>query len=344
MRSQMSRFTMILLLLCGGSAMGAPAAPKLHDVKSWLLLLNNDLTSATVAQIAASQHDMVVVDFLPSQPHHANRDMAKIVAELQRKPDGGRRIVIAYLNVGQAEDYRTYWRKGWKVGNPDWILMNDPDGWAGNFPVAYWQPGWREIVTGLAAKIAQSGFDGAYLDWVGGFQEDTVQKAARRAKTDPAAAMADLVAATGRAARAINPDFRLIGQNAAPLLENPVYLAALDGVAHESIWFTWGGTALGDCPVPRTEAEAGSAAFRDSLPPACRKAYDADPSSAMRFAGEANLVPVLSAALAAGKVIFTVDYTTKDYNRDAVAKRSRELGFRPFMGSKHLKDVQQPAP
>jgi uncharacterized protein (TIGR01370 family) len=340
----MSRIPLILLLLWGGNAMAAPAAPRLHEVKTWLLLLNNDLAPETVARIAASQHDMVVVDFLPSQPHHAGHDMAATVEVLRRKPDGGRRIVIAYLNVGQAEDYRTYWRKGWKVGSPDWILMNDPDGWAGNFPAAYWRPGWREIVTGLAGQIAGAGFDGAYLDWVGGFQEETVQKAAAGAGIDPAQAMADLVASAGQAARAVNPDFRLIGQNAAPLLTNPIYLAALDGVAHESVWFTWGGAAHGDCPIPRTEAEAASKSFRDALPPACRKAYDADPGSAMRFAGEAYLAPILSAARAAGKAIFTVDYATNQENRRAAAKKSRDYGFTPFLGTKDLKVLEPPAP
>jgi hypothetical protein len=129
-----------------------------------------------------------------------------------------------------------------------------------------------------------------------------------------------------------------------PLLENAVYLAALDGVAQESVWFTWGGAAKGDCPIPRTQDEAGSKAFRDALPPACRKAYDADPGSAMRYAGEEYLLPKLSAAQATGKTVFTVDYATTKTNREIAAKRSRDLGFRPFLGAKDLKSLEPPAP
>lgn len=320
--------------------MAGTPKPALNKVNAWLLLLNNDLSAATVAQIAASDYDMVVVDFLPSQPHHANYPIRETVAALKRKPDGGRRLAIAYLNVGQAEDYRAYWRKGWKVGAPDWILMNDPDGWVGNYPVAYWRPGWRDIVTGLAQDIAAAGFDGVYLDWVGGFQEDAVQKAAARAGLKADGEMARLVAAVGETGRSIDPEFRVIGQNAAPLLANPIYLAAIDGVAHESVWFTWGGKAKGDCPIPRSESEAGSAAFRAELSPRCRAAYDADQGSAMRYVGEAYLAPMLKSAQSAGKTIFTVDYAVTPVNRARAASNSRSFGFIPFIGSKDLKVVE----
>lgn len=103
--------------------------------------------------------------------------MAATVRALQRKPAGSRRIVIAYLNIGQAEDYRSYWRKGWRLGSPSWILARDPDGWKGNFPVAYWKPAWQDLIAGgdgLLASIAALGFDGVYLDWVGGFEDRAV--------------------------------------------------------------------------------------------------------------------------------------------------------------------------
>lgn len=340
----MRRFAAILAFLFAPFAFAKDEPVMLNHIEAWLLLLNNNLAPKTVKEIADSSHDMVVVDFLPSQPHHAAYPMRETVAALKRKPDGRRRLVIAYLNVGQAEDYRTYWTKGWKVGAPGWILMSDPDGWAGNFPVAYWRPGWRDIVTGLAMEIARAGFDGVYLDWVGGFQENTVKKAAAKDGVQADDEMAKLVEAVGGAGRAINPDFQIIGQNAAPLLANPRYLAAIDAVAHESVWFTWGGKAAGDCPIPRTEAEASSPAFRASLPPVCRAAYDKDPGSAMRFAGESYLLPMLKAAQAAGKRVFTVDYAQTLSNRTRAAQNSRSHGFVPFIGSKDLKVVEPPAP
>jgi cysteinyl-tRNA synthetase len=316
-------------------------------VNAWLLLLNNDLEGPMVEQIERSSHDMVVLDFLPSQLAQTAYPMAATVARLKRKPDGGRRLVVAYLNVGQAEDYRSYWGKGWRVGRPAWILGDDPNGWQGNFPVAYWRPEWRAIVGGLAREMAAAGFDAAYLDWVGGFEDDAVIAQAKRDGVDAQAEMAALVAHVRAQAKSIAPGFRLIGQNAATLLSRQDYVAAIDAVAQESIWYTWGGGEggpEGDCPVPRTHAEAESQAFVKGLPPACRRARASDRFSQMRFAGEEAFLPGLRLAQAAGKTIFTVDYAMSPSNRQIAASKSRALSFVPFLGRKNLSSFEPPAP
>ena len=46
------------------------------------------------------------------------------------------KLVIAHIDIGEAEDYRTYWQPGWGIENPEWIAGHDPDDWEGNFPVA----------------------------------------------------------------------------------------------------------------------------------------------------------------------------------------------------------------
>lgn len=320
----------------------------LAAVQSWLLLLNNDLAPDMVSRIAASDHDLAVIDFLPSQEWAKSYDMAGTVRALQRKPDGGRRLVIAYLNVGQAEDYRSYWRKGWKPGKPSWILSLDPDGWPGNFPVAYWNSEWQSIIAGpdsLLDKIVAAGFDGIYMDWVSGFQDDAVVAAAKRDGVDPAAEMARWIARVSLTAKAREKDFLLIGQNAAPLLANPLYLDSIDAASHETIWFAWAGEGKddpkGDCPVPASLAELSSRAYLDSLSPECRRIRDTDPGSAMRFVGEAELVPALRAAQAAGKTILTVDYALQPQNIRSAITKSRGLGFKPFVGEKDLKVFQK---
>ncbi len=324
--------------------MAKPArAQALADVREWLLLLNNDLEPATVRRISDTDLDMVVVDYLPSQPHHANYPITETLAALRRKPDGGRRLVLAYLNVGQAEDYRTYWQKNWRRGNPNWILMDDPDGWAGNFPVAYWRPEWQAIVRDLASKIAQAGFDGVYLDWVAGYQEPIVQRRASRDRVDPQAEMTRLVQAVRIQARQAAPDFLIIPQNPGPLATNHSFQAAFDGVAQESIWMTWAAGSPGtegDCPVPRTASEAQDPAFIEALPRRCRQARDSDSGSAMRFAGEEEHLPRLSSILKSGKPVFTVDYALDGAHRARIAERARLLGFKPFMGRKALNAVE----
>ena len=40
-------------------------------------------------------------------------------------------------SVGEAEDYRFYWRKGWKAGSPSFLGKENPQ-WKHNYAVRYW--------------------------------------------------------------------------------------------------------------------------------------------------------------------------------------------------------------
>ena len=42
----------------------------------------------------------------------------KTIEELKIKNNGGKRLVITYLSIGEAEDYRFYWNKK----NLNWIV------------------------------------------------------------------------------------------------------------------------------------------------------------------------------------------------------------------------------
>jgi cysteinyl-tRNA synthetase, unknown class len=314
--------------------------PRLADVRHWLLLLDNDLKPETIQTIAASDHDMVVIDDLSSSKGYSATDMAATVAALKTKPDGSRRIVIAYLNVGQAEDYRTYWHKGWRIGSPSWILGSDPDGWKGNFPVAYWQKPWQDLIVGrdgLLPSIVASGFDGVYLDWIGGFEDQSVIAAAKREGLDPRAEIIAWISRFSIEAKSLKPNFIVIGQNATTLLTDDAYLAALDAVAQEDIWFTGADGGLqGDCPVPRSQAEVGSPEFIARLSGPCLRAFKKDRGGAMHFAGESEIVPLLDLARGRNKPVFTVDYALASSNVAWVAQHSREKGFVPFVGARSL--------
>ncbi len=115
-------------------------------------------------------------------------DAAAMVAALRETPDGQRRLLLAYIDIGQAERWRTYWASDWAPptadgpGQPDFILTEDPDGWAGNYPVAFWRPEWQALWNGpdgLVAELARLGFDGVYLDWVEAYDDETVAAVAQ---------------------------------------------------------------------------------------------------------------------------------------------------------------------
>ena len=336
-----------LLAVPPAVAHDGPLTVQLSQVERWLLLLNNELDDATVNQIAASAYDMVVVDDIATLPWNANVDMASKVARLKARPAGGQRLAISYLNIGQAEDYRTYFLEGWKTQLPSWVIGADPEGWEGNFPVAYWHPEWQAILNGpngLARQIAREGFDGAYLDWAAGYHDAAVRARARRDGVDARVEMIRLILAVARSARSVNPDFILIVQNTADLVNAPEIVATADAFVQEAIWFdgTLDDDPPGDCPLPRTESEAGSHRYLASLSPPCARAYREGRAPILDFPAEQQLVPLLGQARDAGLVVFTVDYALQPANVAEAVRRSRSFGFKPFVGARSLKQYQAP--
>ncbi len=99
----------------------------------------------------------------------------KEVSSLRRKPGGGRRLVLSYLSIGEAEDYRYYWKDPWKKNPPPFLAKENPE-WKGNYKVKFWMGEWKEIIAGredgrgfktsYLKKILDAGFDGVYLDIV----------------------------------------------------------------------------------------------------------------------------------------------------------------------------------
>ena len=148
---------------------GESSIPALDDVRNWLYLIDVDLEMETVDQIVSSKHDMVVLDFIPSEANNTDYPMAEVVARLHNSAHPI--LVLAYIDIGQAEDFRAYWLPGWGIGNPEWIVGGDPDGWVGNYPVAYWHPDWQAIVFEMMDVVLAAGFDGAYLDRVDVYEE-----------------------------------------------------------------------------------------------------------------------------------------------------------------------------
>jgi len=320
--------------------------PRLADVSHWLYLIDVDLEPDVVDRIATSDHDMVVLDFIPSEEDNTDYPMAEVVTQLHDGPHP--KLVVAYIDIAEAEEYRTYWQADWRVGNPEWIAGDDPDGWAGNFPVAYWHDEWREIWLGEGGylqAILDAGFDGVYLDWVEAYSDDSVIGIAKRDGVDPLQEMIWWVGDIADFTRARRPDFIVIGQNAAELAEYNDYLAAIDAISQEQVWFDGGADndPPGDCPLPRTDAEVDTDEYRASLSRPCRHYFDSDPDSPLHVSSEEYL-HYLILAQRQGTPIFTVDYALEPENVAWVYETSRALGFVPFVSSRALDRYVEPVP
>lgn len=125
--------------------------------------------SAFVAALKNTAYDFFIIDLF----HGAAALDAADIAQLQTKPGGGSRLVICYMSIGEAEDYRYYWKSEWNTDPPQWLAEENPD-WPGNYKVRYWDPDWQAIIFGspdaYLDRIIAAGFDGVYLDIVNAFE------------------------------------------------------------------------------------------------------------------------------------------------------------------------------
>ena len=155
---------------------------------------------------------------------------------------------------------------------PDYVLARDPDGWAGDYPVAYWHDAWKDVViygtvsggayASLIDEALDSGFDGVYLDWVEGFENEAVIAAAQAAGLDPAQEMVAFIGEMRDYARARDPDFLIIQQNGVALIDDhPELPEIIDAIAQEAVWF--GGDATDDWDDPDGYDDVHEASLSD---------------------------------------------------------------------------------
>ena len=318
--------------------------PRLAKVRHWLYMIDVDLDQQAVDLVAASEHDLVVLDFIPSERGSAEFPMAEVVSQLQDGPQS--KLVLAYINIGEAEDYRTYWQDGWRPGDPGWITGLDPDGWEGNFPVAFWHPEWREIwlaESGYIEAIVAAGFDGVYLDWVEAYSDELVDRMATDAGLDARREMVSWVTDLADRARGLQPGFIVVAQNAAELADDDDYLRAIDAIAQEQVWFNGGANndPPGDCPLPATDDAVESDGYVQSLPDRCRRQYDDFPEGTLHVSSEEYLAALIYAQQR-GELIFTVDYALDPVNVAWTHETSRALGFVSFVSSRALDVYVEP--
>ncbi|RNC86165.1 MAG: hypothetical protein ED557_03855 [Balneola sp.] len=145
---------------------------KLSDAKNFLYLINPGAYSSKeefIADISGTNYDAVIIDAFYLGTLLTKTD----IDQLKTKANGGSRLVISYMSIGEAETYRYYWDETWTPGNPEWIVEENPN-WPENYKVEYWNKEWKKVIYGTESsylqKILDSGFDGVYLDIIDGFE------------------------------------------------------------------------------------------------------------------------------------------------------------------------------
>lgn len=146
---------------------------RISEVKNFLYLINPESFISKkdfIDAVTSTNYDLLIMDlFFNDGTEFTSSEIDK----LRNKANGGKRLVISYMSIGEAEDYRYYWQNSWKKGNPEWLSTENPD-WEGNFKVKYWEKEWQDIIYGndnsYLKKILESNFDGVYFDIIDGFE------------------------------------------------------------------------------------------------------------------------------------------------------------------------------
>jgi cysteinyl-tRNA synthetase len=264
---------------------GAPAGADFAGVKSWGYWLSDP----NVQGLATSPFDLLVSDY--SKDGTASAEFtASEVATIK----GGRKKVLAYLSIGEAENYRWYWQSSWASSPPAWMERENAD-WPGNFKVRYWMPEWQRIVVAYLDRIIAAGFDGAYLDIIDGYEYFQSQGDAQARQR-----MIDFVTQLAAYARQKKPGFGIFPQNGEGLLADAGYLNVITGIGREETYFAASGTA-GQPATNTAEVEA-----------------------------------MLDRAVAAGKVVLTIDYTTQLDRMQQCRARAAQKRYVEYCGVREL--------
>jgi len=296
-----TRMALVALAMLSGtlSAAAEDRAIALNSVKTWAYQLK-DVNQGKIDKVAASPFDMVIIDSSMFPDGKEVRLTREQVESMKKKPDGSRRLVIAYFSAGEAEDFRYYWRPEWKKHRPDWVFKADKD-WKGDHIVKYWDKTWQKIVYGspesLIDRILDAGFDGVSIDRVDSYYYfgDTDER--RRQ-------MIDFVKNISSYMRARNPNIVILAQNAEELLDKPDYLEAIDATVKEDLIF---GITHREEKNPTGDITHSTKLLDDSK--------------------------------AKGKYVFVVEYLAKKENIAKARQYMKDRGFVLYVGQRDLYEL-----
>jgi len=302
-------------------------------ISTWMYQIQNLEETVNIDELDATEYDMLVVEpghNFSEWPYNTNY----ITSNLKTKPNGDARLLLAYIDIGEAEDYRDYWQTSWvkptatTSGSPDFLVTIDPNGWSGNYPVAYWDTIWQNIWIGnggIIEELVNFGFDGVYLDWVEAYDDTKIIERAATDNVIPEQEMINFISKIRQKGKSIDPDFIVIAQNAQYLLDyNPTaYTNVIDAISTEDTWY------YGEGDAEWNDDNAG------------------DLSGGERHEDEystENRIEQNKKYLEYNIPVFTVDYCISNRKAKKTYKNSRYNGFIPIVTRVSLSEITETPP
>lgn len=206
------------------------------------------LQNINLNEIGDTKFDLAIIDY-SQDGSDEERFTAKQISVLKTSP-GGAKLVLAYMSIGEAENYRWYWDNNWDAdgdGNPDpgapsWLGPSNPD-WPGNYKVKYWETEWQSIIYGSPTsyldKIIEADFDGVYLDIIDAYEYWGAEGESGLNRETAEQEMVYFVKAIAKYARLTkgNADFGIFPQNGEALSSHLDYVQVVTGIGKEDTWY-----------------------------------------------------------------------------------------------------------
>ena len=147
------------------------AINKLSDARNYLYLISPDKfdnKQDMITKIKATNYDVVIIDMFFIKDDNPTEIFTKAdINDINKKPNGEKRLVISYISIGSLEKFRYYWNEVLNGTRPSWAKKSY-DGYPDEYWIQFWNKEWQDIIFGndnsYIKKISDAGFDGAYLD------------------------------------------------------------------------------------------------------------------------------------------------------------------------------------
>ncbi|MDQ0113395.1 MJ1477/TM1410 family putative glycoside hydrolase [Paenibacillus harenae] len=221
--------------------------------KTWLYQLQNFMPE----QAADSGYTVAVID-----PTEDGTDKTSYSIEQIEALKAVGVSPIAYLSIGEASYFRTYWQDEWgqfrdgelriEKEAPEWLgVVANPD-WPESVKVRYWEEEWwSNIIRPRLDAVIDAGFDGLYMDIIDAYyywgdEESYGEGLEARLDSDPvneqdaAKRMIAFVQRISEYAKGKNESFRIFPQNGEGIIQYDIdgrYVDGIDGIGIEDLWF-----------------------------------------------------------------------------------------------------------
>ena len=233
----------LLIILGAGCTMFNDRVSFKPKDMAYVLQITKRLGKTRAEQLSSlrnTNRDVIVMDYSA----YGGEDSKWSKAEINNLKRNGETKVICYLSIGEAEDYRWYWKKDWNLNKPK-FLCDENENWKGNFKVKYWDKQWQNVIISYLDEIVAQGFDGIYLDIIDGFQffeYDSEKNDWIDNRINPATNqtyrkdMIDFVIKLAEHARSVKSDFVVIPQNGSELLNSNKFVDVIDAIGIEDLY------------------------------------------------------------------------------------------------------------